>query len=451
MRRVNSDNHFYGEFLVDRLVWIEIKTKGINIDGEKSTNNKLELNYKAILQITSWRFIFTVLNESISTHKSYWDFSWSDIEKISSSINWLTLMLKDKCIICIKLNDAHLASIKLWAFSEALKTEEQNCIQTGNGDVWAQGPLIDLTCETVIPYIGEWALILEKYGIVCTQGEIPKRLEWDCRFDIDIVKKIFSKKNLARTSDEAGVQSSSIDANTLSNNDMTNANELLQSKLDPIDYASNKFKWIKSDNDNVELKSELVNKNQSAKINMKAHRKKRLLRKSIIISKMPFGIEEEYSESLKNIQNEAEKFLTQLNETGEQEKVNAKNANEGLDNMSDVKPLIQSSNAISINKSKQDINLEKEILCASTENPLANNKLARRSISVSARFVRKTGQPDSIKSIIQGLRNNKKDFFFLFISGYCLYLLFNFLRLPTLGVAIIFLIILLYLRSYIKS
>ena len=196
MRKVNTDNLFYGEVLVDRHVWVDVTTRGMKEDGEKSENSRAEYNHKAILQVTNWRFLFTIVEGGIGSHKVYWDFSWSDIKEISSSNTWIKLTLKDASTISIRHEDAPIASVKLWAFGEAIKTEEKNGDR--EGDVWKQGSFINLTCETIIPRLGDWALILRSYGISFSKGEKPKRLEWDRSLSIDIVNRAFSRKNLEK-------------------------------------------------------------------------------------------------------------------------------------------------------------------------------------------------------------------------------------------------------------
>ena len=134
MRRVNADNLFYGEVLVDRHVWIDANTRGMNEDGEKSIEKGITCTHKVIVQITNWRFLITILDGAISEHKGYWDFSWSDIKEISSSNNWATIVLKDNTAIALRQDDAHISSIKLWAISEAIKTEQRNVFHDGDGE-----------------------------------------------------------------------------------------------------------------------------------------------------------------------------------------------------------------------------------------------------------------------------------------------------------------------------
>jgi len=214
MRKVNTDNLFYGEALIDRFVWVDVATRGIREDGEKSENTKAEYNHKAILQVTNWRFVFTILDESISSHKVYWDFSWSEIKEVASSSTWITLTLKDKSTISVKEEDAPIASIKLWALGEAIKTEERNRLQVG--DPWEQSSAINLTCQTYVPYTGDWSLILMSYGITCKKGEKPKRLDWNQKLSVDVVRRAFSKKNLERLSDDAADHYRSSNSNTIS-------------------------------------------------------------------------------------------------------------------------------------------------------------------------------------------------------------------------------------------
>jgi hypothetical protein len=197
MRKLNTDNLFYGEDLIDRWVWIDMNTRGIKKDGEKSNDIRLEYKFKTILQITNWRFVFTILGDNIRTHEIYWDISWIDVKEVSSRINWLQLILRDNSTISLMSEDAHIASIKLWAFGEALKTGKQNYI---HGNPLKQPMMIDLARRRLVPHIGNWALILTHFGVICEIGETPKRLYCDHDLSIDIVKKIFSRKNLKGTS-----------------------------------------------------------------------------------------------------------------------------------------------------------------------------------------------------------------------------------------------------------
>lgn len=196
MRKVNTDNLFYGEVLIDRHVWVDVTTRGMKEDGEKSDDPRAEYNHKAILQVTNWRYLFTILENGIDSHKVYWDFSWSDIKEISSSNTWMTITLKDKSTISIRHEEARIASVKLWALGEAIKNEEKK--GAGDGDAWKQSSFINLTCETIIPHLGDWALILRSYGISFRKGEKPKRLEWDHSLSIDIVNRAFSRKNVEK-------------------------------------------------------------------------------------------------------------------------------------------------------------------------------------------------------------------------------------------------------------
>jgi len=217
MRKVNTDNLFYGEVLVDRHVWVDVTTRGMKEDGENSDDSRDEYNHKAILQVTNWRFLFTILEKGIDSHKGYWDFSWSDIKEVSSSNTWMTIALKDERTISIRHEDPFIASIKLWALGEAIKTEEKNGAQ--DGDVWKQSSFINLTCGTIIPCLGDWALVLRSYGISCRKGEIPKRLDWDPALSIDIVNRAFSKKNLGRLSDTDEDNFRSSRSDEIENND----------------------------------------------------------------------------------------------------------------------------------------------------------------------------------------------------------------------------------------
>jgi SpoVK/Ycf46/Vps4 family AAA+-type ATPase len=196
MRRVNADNLFYGEVLVDKHVWIDANTRGMNEEGEKSADSRIEYNHKVILQITNWRFLVTILDGAISEHKGYWDFSWGDIEEIYSSDKWTTILLKDKSSVSFRNEDPHLLSIKLWALGEAIKTEDRNGVK--EGDIWRQSQSISFSCDSRVPYSGDWCLLLRSYGITLEKGSSPKRLEWDNRLSIDVVKRAFSRKNLDR-------------------------------------------------------------------------------------------------------------------------------------------------------------------------------------------------------------------------------------------------------------
>jgi len=239
MRKVNTDNLFYGEVLVDRLVWVDIKTRGIKEDGNRNNDISAEYDHKVILQITNWRFIITILDGSISIHKVHWDFSWRELEKVTSSGNWLILSLKDKSTISIKKEDAHISSIKLWALGEAIKAEDRN--RKKGGDQWTSHSSINFTCETNVPYNGKWSIILESYGIVCKKGEKPIRQEWNCELNVDIVNRAFTKKNLAEQSNDEGYCLRSKDSNKLTTDYKSNINDYSSTK--PIkDIKENKLK-----------------------------------------------------------------------------------------------------------------------------------------------------------------------------------------------------------------
>ncbi|MCP9783190.1 AAA family ATPase [Cyanobium sp. WKJ7-Wakatipu] len=199
MRRVKTDKLFYGEVLVDRQVWVYATLSHLNEKRKSDHENEFQHNQRIILQITSWRFLITLLGESISEHTGYQDFSWGEIQTISSSKDWVTINLKDKMVFSIKQDKPDLSSIKLWALSEAIKTEEKNCRNLG--DAWEQSRPIDLRCETTVPSEGDWTLLLRSYGLTLKYGEKPKRLEWNNKLSIAVISRAFSKKYLVTSSD----------------------------------------------------------------------------------------------------------------------------------------------------------------------------------------------------------------------------------------------------------
>lgn len=193
MRSSNTDNLFYGETLLDRLVWIDIDERGNKEKNSRDQHSKSSQANKAILQITNWRFIITFLGNNLSDHRAYGFFSWADIKELTSSSESLTVKLKDGSDILIKQEEAHIASIRLWALGEGVKTEMRNSAQS-KGDAWEQSSSINFTCKTLVPYTGNWSLVLESYGIICEEGKYPRRLEWNSKLSVDIVKMAFSKR-----------------------------------------------------------------------------------------------------------------------------------------------------------------------------------------------------------------------------------------------------------------
>jgi uncharacterized membrane protein YhaH (DUF805 family) len=228
MRESNTDNLFYGELLLDRLVWIDITIRNSKEkDSREQGARSIQAN-KAILQITNWRFIITFLGNSLGDHKAYSDFSWGDIKELASSSDSLLIRLKDDSDMAIKQEEAHMASIRLWALGEGIKTETRNSDQ-GKGDVWEQSSSINFTCKTLVPHTGNWSLVLESYGIVCKEGEYPKRLNWNSKLTTDIVQIAFSKK-ISRQQAPEQHKHSKIKSNQLPNDTASNANIGLQAR-----------------------------------------------------------------------------------------------------------------------------------------------------------------------------------------------------------------------------
>jgi len=225
MRTSNTDNLLYGEYLLDRLVWIDItirnsKEKDSGEQGAKSVQTN-----KAILQITNWRFIITFLGNSLSDHKAYNDFSWGDIKELSSSGDSLILRLKDDSEIAIRQEEAHMASIRLWALGEGIKSETRNSAQ-GKGDVWEQSSSINFICKTLVPHTENWSHALESYGVICKEGEYPKRLNWNSELTTDIVRMAFSKKVIQQAPCQQ--KQSNIKSGQLLNDTASNADRGLQ-------------------------------------------------------------------------------------------------------------------------------------------------------------------------------------------------------------------------------
>lgn len=196
MRRVNTDNLFFGEVLVERHVWIDVNTRGMTDEGEASADKRIEFNYKVIIQITNWRFLITILDGGISAHKGYWDFSWTDIRQVASSNYWVTLLLKDNSAISFRHDNAHMISIKLWATGEAIKAEKRHNAQ--GEDAGKQCQSINFSCETIVPYVVDWMSDLKCHGIMLNKGEKPQRVRHDNTLSIGLIARSFSKLNLER-------------------------------------------------------------------------------------------------------------------------------------------------------------------------------------------------------------------------------------------------------------
>lgn len=192
MRSLNTDKLLYGEVLIDRHVWIDAVTRGLDKRGEESKIKSIEHRHKVIAQVTNWRFILTVTGSEISEHITYFSFSWADIHKISSSVGWIHIFLKDKSAISISQDNADIQSIKLWAIGEALKCED---------NLWKNSLSINFHCETRVPPEGKWSAILSSYGIKMKYGENPMRINSNSDLTIEIVKKAFTRKNFANTND----------------------------------------------------------------------------------------------------------------------------------------------------------------------------------------------------------------------------------------------------------
>jgi len=192
MRSLNADKLFYGEVLIDRQVWMDAITRGVDERGEESTIKNIEHRHKVIVQVTNWRFILTVIGGEISEHITYFSFSWADIHKISSSVGWIHITLKDKSAISINQNNADIQSIKLWAIGEALKCED---------NLWKNSLSISFHCETKAPPEGKWSAILSSYGIKLKHGDNPKRTNPNSDLTVEVIKKAFARKNFANTND----------------------------------------------------------------------------------------------------------------------------------------------------------------------------------------------------------------------------------------------------------
>ncbi|NQW70847.1 MAG: hypothetical protein HQ457_10730 [Betaproteobacteria bacterium] len=283
--------------------------------------------------------------------------------------------------------DAHIASIKLWAFGEALKTDKQNYI---HGNQLKQPMMIDLACKTLVPHIGNWALMLTNFGVICEIGETPKRLYCDHDLSINIVKKIFSKKNL-KSYISGGEEHVKFDCLIASlSNDATSKNASLPSQL--VQNHSNEGPLFTRKSDNLPSLAasqacdvqrqngffdfaSLAPQNWDTKNSTKSENDlcdliyidRNINEDSSIKDSSQGGTldqftkDRQYNESLINIQLNAELLLSQLDESSQPEEVDhVQNIKKRSLTVPSVVTLDQDSDSINVNKSEWDIYLQKE-------------------------------------------------------------------------------------------
>ena len=223
MWEINSNNILYGEDLFDRHVWIDVMVKDLTRDQKRQIIKTTKWYQKAIIQITNWRIIVTILGNEINDHKGYLNFSWSEIKEISTSSNWVTIALRDDGAFSFMQDNAEIASIKLWAFSELIKMEKNKNYPSVNPR--SQNNNIILKCRTKVTHIGKWALILRSYGAIINEGETPAMQYISRNLGIETIKGAFARKNIEIIHKET------------------------QNKIKPIEDAYG-FKWILKEESN---------------------------------------------------------------------------------------------------------------------------------------------------------------------------------------------------------
>ena len=194
MWEINSNNILYGEDLFDRHVWIDVMVKDLTRNQKRQIIKTTKWYQKAIIQITNWRIIVTILGNEINDHKGYLNFSWSEIKEISTSSNWVTIALRDDGAFSFMQDNAEIASIKLWAFSELIKMEKNKNHPSVNPR--SQNNNIILKCRTKVTHIGKWALILRSYGAIINEGETPAMQYISRNLSIETIKGAFARKNI---------------------------------------------------------------------------------------------------------------------------------------------------------------------------------------------------------------------------------------------------------------
>jgi len=204
VRRVKTDKLFCGEVLVDCQESIYATLSHLTEKRTSERENKFQYNQRIILRVTNWRFLITLLGKSRSKNEMHQDFSWGEIREIASSKGWVAITLENDTVFSFKTDYADFSSIKLWALSEAIKTEEKSGLNTG--DAWEQSKPINLKCETKVPFEGLWTPLLKSYGLILKRGEKPKRMEWNDKLSISVVSRAFYKNYLIASREEEGAE-----------------------------------------------------------------------------------------------------------------------------------------------------------------------------------------------------------------------------------------------------